>query len=129
VRIDLTVPTIELSFRIDLPIAGVEAGQVLTIHEWTGAWSRQRPMRPGEHFLIFLYPTSRLGLTSPVGGSFGQIPLDARGRHLLEKAALARTSARNGQSQTGSRFRRWVAAPDAITVAQLERAIRAARGE
>ena len=38
-----------------------------------------RPMRKGEHFLLFLYPPSRLGLTSPVRGAQGQVPLDAGG--------------------------------------------------
>src|ERR1700676_3284098 len=39
-----TPPPIQLSFRVDLPIAGVERGQILTIHEWAGAWSMHRPM-------------------------------------------------------------------------------------
>src|SRR2546421_12196791 len=29
--------------------------------------------------LIFLYPPSRLGLTSPIGGAAGQVVLDSRG--------------------------------------------------
>jgi len=92
-------PSIQLSFRVDEPIAGVERGQVLTIHEWAGAWSMHRPMSKGEHILIFLYPPSRLGLTSPVGGSLGQIALD---------------------SSAGGK---------AISVMQLQRAIRRAREE
>ena len=68
-------PSIELTFRVDLAIAGVEPGQVLTIHEWAGAASIQHasPLISGQHVLMFLYPLSRLGLTSPVGGSRGQI--------------------------------------------------------
>jgi hypothetical protein len=89
-------PAAQLSFHVDEAIAGVKQGQVLTIREWPGAWSRQRPMRQGERLLIFLYPPSRLGLTSPVGGSLGQVPL--------------RTS-------------------NLLSVVQLERAIRNARGE
>src|SRR5208282_3874795 len=61
-------PAIELRFRIEEAIAGVDPGQVLTIHEWTGAWTMHRPMSKGQHILIFLYPPSHLGLTSPVGG-------------------------------------------------------------
>ncbi len=90
-----TAPSVQLSFYIDEAIAGVKQGQVLTIHEWTGALPAQRPMRRGQHFLIFLYPPSRLGLTSPVGGPLGQVPLRA----------------------------------NSISVVQLERAIRGARGE
>jgi len=56
-------------------------------------------MSKGEHILIFLYPPSRLGFTSPVGGSLGQIALDP--------------------SVIGG----------SISVIQLERAIRRAREE
>lgn len=127
-RTDRTVPAIELSFRVDRPIAGVEPGQVLTIHEWAGASSLHRPMRRGERILIFLYPPSRLGLTSPVGGSCGQITLDASGQNILEAKPPALPSTRNDQSLGLSpTARRTANAP--ITVIQLERAIRAARGE
>ena len=103
-RTDREPSTVELSFRVDRAIAGVHAGQILTIHEWMGAWSRHRPMRPGDHVLLFLYPPSRLGLTSPVGGALGQVALDASGQKVLRPAAY-------------------------ISISQLERAIRAARGE
>ena len=71
--------TVELQFRVDRPIAGVEPGQILATREWSGAWSMHRPMRNGQRILLFLYPPSRLGFTSPVGGSLGQIALDSSG--------------------------------------------------
>jgi hypothetical protein len=101
-----TTPAVELSFRVDEAIAGVEPGQILTIHEWAGAWSMHRPMSKGQHILIFLYPPSRLGLTSPVGGSLGQVALDLTGKKVTGKNV----------SQS-------------ISVIQLERAIRGARNE
>ncbi len=127
------VPVMELTFRVDRPIVGVELGQVLTIHEWTGAWSLQRPMRRGEHILIFLYAPSRLGLTSPVGGWRGQIELDASGQNPLEpKPEPAALPDGNDQAPVLAH-----AAPPTVSktasasiyVIQLERAIRAARGE
>ncbi|MFZ3264355.1 MAG: hypothetical protein WA172_10170 [Terriglobales bacterium] len=124
------VPVIELTFRVERPIAGVEMGQVLTIHEWTGAWSLQRPMRRGQHILIFLYPPSRLGLTSPVGGWRGQIELDARGLNLPEPGPAA-LPARNDRapvlSPTASPATSKTARAS-IYLIQLERAVRAARG-
>ena len=78
-----TTPAVELSFRVDEAIAGVERGQILTIHEWAGAWSMHRPMTTGQRILIFLYPPSRLGLTSPVGGSLGQVALDPSGKNVI----------------------------------------------
>jgi len=118
VRMDRSVPAIELRFRIDRPIAGVAAGQVLTIHEWAGASFGQRPLRPGERVLIFLYPPSRLGLTSPIGGSLGQIALDSTGTYVATKD-LEITKGNRPPLPVGSPMK----------VSQLERAIRVARGE
>jgi hypothetical protein len=73
------LPLIVTKFRVNFAIAGVQPGQVVTVREWSGAWSMHRAMRSGQRMLIFLYPPSRLGLTSPVDGSAGQVALDARG--------------------------------------------------
>jgi len=115
-------PAVQLSFRVDEAIAGVQRGQVLTIHEWAGAWSMHRPMSKGQHILIFLYPPSRLGLTSPVGGSFGQVALDSSGKNVVE-----RNSAAIGVQNTSSVQPRVPVAK--TSVVQLERAIRSARSE
>lgn len=74
------IPLVLIKFRVDRAVAGVRAGEVLTVREWAGAWSTHRAMRSGQRLLIFLYPLSRLGLTSPVGGAQGQVVLDARGK-------------------------------------------------
>jgi hypothetical protein len=144
-----TTPAVELSFRVDEAIAGVERGQVLTIHEWAGAWSMHRPMSKGQHFLIFLYPPSRLGLTSLVGGSLGQVALDSSGQNVSKDA-------QNGEAQNGDALKPDAQKPNApklaasmaiaprkepssqpgalpgamsVSVVQLARAIRGARGE
>lgn len=126
--------TNQLSFRVDQAIAGVERGQTLTIHEWAGAWSMHRPMSKGQHFLMFLYPLSRLGLTSPVGGSRGQVALDASGQNVpkdMEEpdapklaAAMAIAPRKESPSQPGAPL-----GAANISVVQLARAIRGARGE
>jgi hypothetical protein len=118
-------PSIELIFRIDEPIAGVERGQILAIHEWAGAWSMHRPMTRGQRILIFLYRPSRLGLTSPVGGSLGQIALDSSGQ-TVSAETVNRAAAMAPRDQSSSPQQ---SPPDAasVTVMQLERAIRAAR--
>jgi hypothetical protein len=105
-----TVRAVQLRFHVDRAIAGVEPGQILTIREWAGAGAMQRPMRQGQRILIFLYPPSRLGFTSPVGGSMGQVALDPSGKNV---SALT-TSAPIGPG---------------VSVDQLERAIRSARNE
>ena len=131
-----TTPAVQLSFHVDEAIAGVERGQVLTIHEWAGAWPMHRAMSKGQHFLIFLYPPSRLGLTSPVGGSLGQVALDASGQNVskdkdMEKpdapklaAAMAIAPRKESPSQPGAPL-----GAANISVVQLVRAIRGARGE
>jgi hypothetical protein len=107
-------PAIRLSFHVDRAIAGVERGQILTIREWAGAWSRHRPMRGGQHILLFLYPPSRLGLTSPVGGSLGLVALDA---------------ALDPSRQVVSGYPPVTADTRGVSIVQLERAIRRARSE
>lgn len=134
-----SAPAVELRFRVDQAIAGVERGQVLTIHEWAGASSMHRPMSPGQHILIFLYPPSRLGLTSPVGGSLGQIFLDASGKNVSksisksisknEREVVTATGSRNSSSLSPSLSPVVPAAEPSVSVVQLVRAIRAARSE
>jgi hypothetical protein len=120
-----TTPAVQLSFRVDHAIAGVERGQILTIHEWAGAWSMHRPMSRGQHMLIFLYPLSRLGFTSPVGGSLGQVALDPTGKNVSKYE-------RKPPALIGNDLTRRPPVPaDArsVSVVQLERAIRSARNE
>jgi hypothetical protein len=116
---DRTTLPLQFTFRVDAAIAGVETGQTLTIREWAGAGSMQRPMLSGEHLLIFLYPPSRLGLTSPVAGSLGQVDLDAGGRFV----------SRPSKKPLRHMIRRQSPAVAPVSITQLERAIRSARAE
>jgi len=122
-----TTPAIQLSFHVDQGIIGVEQGQILTIHEWAGAWSTHRPMRNGQHILIFLYPLSRLGFTSPVGGSLGQVALDPTGKNVskYEEKPPAPIGVQNESPQQPP----LPADTRSVSVVQLERAIRSARNE
>ena len=112
-------PTVQLSFRVDQAIVGVEPGQILTIHEWAGARLMHRPMSSGQRILIFLYPPSRLGLTSPVGGLLGQVALDPSGKYVSEQELRL-------LNQITPKVR---VDTDRVSVVQLERAIRSAREE
>ncbi len=127
-----TTPAVQLSFRVDKAIAGVEQGQVLTIHEWAGAWSMHRPMTRGQHILIFLYPPSRLGLTIPVGGSLGQVALDLSGNNVskdMQELDAQRPAAAIGFRNASSPRPRATVDNGRVSVVQLERAIRSAREE
>jgi hypothetical protein len=119
-------PTIQLSFNVDRAIAGVETGQVLTIHEWAGASSMHRAMRPGQHFLLFLYPPSRLGFSSPVGGESGEVLLDGSGQNVAD-AKLTPIFKALAAPDPPALIPPPGAASGAVSVNQLERAIRHAR--
>jgi hypothetical protein len=67
------IGTTQISFRVEEAILGVRRGQVIQITEWGGLWQTGERYQVGEHTLLFLYPASRLGLTSPVGGTVGRL--------------------------------------------------------
>jgi hypothetical protein len=123
-----SMPSVEMKFRVDRAIAGVQAGQVLTIHEWAGAAAGHPRIRVGQRLLLLLYSPSWLGLTSPVGGATGQIALDERGeiRQRHARSQIPDSPATGSSIRSASSA---AASPPAITVAQLERAIRSAREE
>jgi hypothetical protein len=72
-----------LIFQVERAIRGVVPGQILTIHEWAGLWSSGERYRVGERVVLFLYPPSKLGLTSPVAGAMGRFAMDSQGRILM----------------------------------------------
>jgi hypothetical protein len=74
------IATVAITFHVEQAIRGVIPGQNLTILQWMGLWSGGQRYRVGERLLLFLYPASKLGLTSCVGGSFGRFSVDPWGR-------------------------------------------------
>jgi hypothetical protein len=75
--------TMAITFHVERAIRGVTAGQDLTIHEWLGLWTSGQHYRVGERVLLFLFPPSRLGLTSAAGGSMGRFGVDPAGRVII----------------------------------------------
>ena len=119
------VPTIQVRFKVDRAIAGVRSGQILTVHEWAGAWSMHRPMNRGDHLLLFFYPPSNLGLTSPVNGPSGQVALDSSGTYVAARASLLPRRLPDSEFHLSA----GKSTSQAISVLALERAVRAAREE
>ena len=74
------VASTRITFRVVTAIRGVRRGQVIQIREWDGLWNSGERYQPGERVLLFLYPPSRLGLTSPVAGRLGRFRVDDGGR-------------------------------------------------
>jgi hypothetical protein len=73
-----SVGVMQIVFQVDRGYLGVHSGQTLSIHEWAGLWEAGDRYRVGEHVVLFLYPPSRLGLTSPMPN--GRFPVNSGGQ-------------------------------------------------
>lgn len=80
-----SIETVAITFHVQRAIRGVIPGENLTISQWIGLWSSGQRYRIGERVLLFLYPPSKLGLTSCVAGPLGRFAIDPRG-HVLFSA-------------------------------------------
>jgi hypothetical protein len=74
-----TVSTVAITFNVENALRGSTSGRELTIYEWAGVWSSGQRYRVGERVFVFLYPRSKLGLTSSVAGPIGRFVVDTRG--------------------------------------------------
>jgi hypothetical protein len=74
------IETVSITFHVEYAIRGATSGENLTISQWIGIWSSGQRYRVGERVLLFLYPPSKLGLTSCVGAGLGRLDADPRGR-------------------------------------------------
>ena len=83
------VETVAITFHIENAIRGATPGESLTISQWIGLWSGGQRYRVGERVLLFLYPPSKLGLTSCVAGGMGRFTIDPWGRVLLSAQHLS----------------------------------------
>ena len=65
------IETVAITFHVENAIRGATPGEDFTISQWIGLWSGGQRYRVGERVLLFLYPPSKLGLTSCVAGAWG----------------------------------------------------------
>lgn len=91
------VATVEINFHIDQGLRGVQTGQMLAIHEWSGLWESGESYRSGERVLLFLYPPSKLGLTSLVQGAMGRFKIGPDGRVAFDPGRIGFPAPRKGQ--------------------------------
>jgi len=64
------------SFRVDDAVLGCAAGSTYKLNEWAGLWAGGDPRyRVGQRLLMLLHPPGVLGVSSPVGGTAGAIPI------------------------------------------------------
>lgn len=82
------IATVQITFHVDNGIRGVRTGQLLAIREWAGLWQSGERYCPGERVLLFLYPPSKLGLTSPVQGPMGRFRIGPDGLLVLDPGRI-----------------------------------------
>ena len=67
---------VEVDFRVDEAIHGCSAGGIYTLREWAGLWAGgDARYRAGQRLLMFLHAPGAGGMSSPVGGADGVVPL------------------------------------------------------
>jgi hypothetical protein len=84
-----TLETVAITFHVERAIRGATPGEEFTISQWIGLWSNGQRYRVGERVLLFLYPPSKLGLTSCVAAPMGRFAVDGAGRVLLTAQHLS----------------------------------------
>jgi len=98
------IETVQVRFRVEQPVRGAKVGQIISIREWGGLWVGRPRYEVGQRLMLFLYPPSKLGLTSPIPG-FGNLPVDRQGwlrpspgqqRVLDDSGMLSRVPIRSG---------------------------------
>jgi hypothetical protein len=67
---------VEVEFRVDQAIRGCRAGTPYVLREWAGLWAgRNQRYRVGQRLLMLLHAPSAAGMSSPIGGLDGAIPI------------------------------------------------------
>jgi len=69
---------VEVDFRIDQAVRNCTPNSTYTLREWAGLWAAgDQRYRTGQRLLMLLHAPGPSGITSPVGGMIGAIPVRA----------------------------------------------------
>ncbi len=83
---------VEVEFRVDLAVRGCTAGMPYVLREWGGLWEGgARRYRVGERLLMFLHAPGPSGLSSPVSGMDGAVPIHGSSSTAVAGATAAQT--------------------------------------
>lgn len=67
---------VEVEFRVDQAIRGCTVGTPYVLREWAGLWAGDNQRyRVGQRLLMLLHAPSAAGMSSPIGGLDGAIPI------------------------------------------------------
>ena len=80
---DAAEGVVEVDFQVDQAVRGPASGSVYTVREWAGLWNGSAGggdrYRVGQRLLMFLHEPDAQGLSSPVRGRDGAVPLRGGG--------------------------------------------------
>ena len=80
---------VEIDFSVNVAIRGCSGGAYV-LREWTGLWAgNARRYQVGQRFLMMLYAPGAGGMSSPVGGLDGAIPIRGAADAAQSAAAAA----------------------------------------
>ncbi len=123
---------VDVRFRIDQPLRGCPQTGVYVLREWAGLWSgHAERYRVGQRLLMLLPRRGPSGMSAPVGGLDGAIPITATGAEPLADGngvAPADDGAAADPAASLGVDLRWVAARVARGTAPKETALRAISG-
>jgi hypothetical protein len=81
---------VEVEFRVDQAIRGCTAGTPYVVREWAGLWAGDdQRYRVGQRLLMLLHGPSAIGMSSPIGGLDGAIPIRQGGAALAPEDEVA----------------------------------------
>lgn len=81
---------VEIEFRVDQAIRGCTAGTPYVLREWAGLWvGGARRYHVGQRLLMFLRAPSASGLSSPVDGMDGAVPIHGGSPSLVATGSTA----------------------------------------
>ena len=114
---------VAIEFAVDDAVRGTSGGNY-TLREWAGLWpAGEQPFRAGQRYLMLLHAPSAAGLSSPVGGADGAIPVRGEpaptdlGQGTPAAAIAGTVSAVDSDADTRTVDLRWVATGVVRTVA------------
>lgn len=72
------LPVVKYSFKVLDGIKDVKDGEIISFKQWDATTNKAGYLE-GERYVLFLYPESELGLTSPVGFLQGKFDIEQKG--------------------------------------------------
>jgi hypothetical protein len=108
---------VEVDFHVDQAVRGCVTGSTYILREWAGLWTGgDQCYRIGQRLLMLLHSPGAGGVTSPVGGMAGAIPIRGSASSLQATATASTTPSPVADLRwVGTRLQRPIAYRDPST--------------